>query len=232
MRQTQALLMGETIAVFSRKKYFTTILFTNGYLRRMDKIISHLSPLTSADLADQKQAMLAAIVATSDDAIISKTLDGVITTWNRAAEHIFGYGETEAVGRHISLIIPTERQAEEAYIIGQISQGKRVDHFETFRLTKDGRLIPISVSVSPIINSDGVIIGASKIARDISAQLTIQAENARLYEEVRALNEKKDEFIGLASHELKTPLTSISGYLQILSKMISDEKERLFLAKT
>jgi PAS domain S-box-containing protein len=182
--------------------------------------------------ADEKQAILAAIVSTSDDCIISKTLKGIITSWNPAATRMFGYTEAEAVGQHISLIIPTERLGEEEYIISQISSGNKIEHFETFRKTKDNRLVPISVSVSPVIDPAGNIIGASKIARDISAQLSIQKENARLYEEVKGLNEKKDEFIGLASHELKTPLTSIVGYLQILSKMITDKKGHLFVGKT
>lgn len=182
--------------------------------------------------ADEKQAVLAAIVETSDDAIVSKTLEGIITSWNKAAERMFGYTEQEAVGRHITLIIPPERLEEETYIIGEIIKGNRIDHFHTIRQAKDGQLIPISVSVSPITDETGTIIGASKIARDISEQLALQAERARHYEEVKALNARKDEFIGLASHELKTPLTSIGGYLDILSRMVSDEKGLLFLQKT
>ncbi|MES2277158.1 MAG: PAS domain S-box protein [Bacteroidota bacterium] len=188
------------------------------------------------DISEQKRAaerrgILAAIVDTSDDAILSKTLGGIITSWNKAAERMFGYTEAEVLGKHISIIIPPERLNEEDYIIGEIASGNRIDHFHTFRQAKDGRLIPISVSVSPIIDDNGRIIGASKIARDISEQVSLQEERARLYEQVSALNDKKDEFIGLASHELKTPLTSISGYLQILSHIVTDEKAQLFLEK-
>lgn len=189
-------------------------------------------PELNLSLAEQKQAMLSAIVANSDDTIISKTLQGMITSWNPAAERMFGYSEDEVFGRHISLIIPPDRLDEETYIIGQIAQGNRVDHFETIRVARNGRLIPISLSISPIKDRNGVVIGASKIARDISEQIAVQQENARLYEQVKALNDRKDEFIGLASHELKTPLTSISGYLQILSMMVTDEKSRQFLGKT
>ncbi|NNU33024.1 PAS domain S-box protein [Mucilaginibacter sp. S1162] len=181
---------------------------------------------------NEKQGMLAAIVDGSDDTIVSKTLDGIITSWNKAAERMFGYTEQEIIGKHISLIIPPERIREEAFIIGEIFNGRRVDHFQTIRQAKDGRQIPLSITVSPIVDGNGNIIGASKIARDISEHLSAQEEKARLFEQVKALNDKKDEFIGLASHELKTPLTSINGYLQLLSSLITDEKGKRFVDKT
>jgi len=350
---------------------------------------------------DEKTATLAAIIDTSDDTIVSKSLNGIIKSWNKSAERMFGYTEEEMIGKHISVIIPPTRIQEEEYIIGQIAQGKQVEHFETVRIAKNGTEIPLSISVSPVKDSNGNIIGASKIARDISTQKTaeetlkryadrleiinlmvktiseeldlnkilqkvtdlttqitgaqfgaffyntidvsgesymlytlsgapreafekfgmprntavfhttfsgkgivrvdditkdqrygqsaphfgmpeghlpvvsylavpvvsrsgevigglffghpdagkftaehetiiapiaaqaaIGLDNAKLYEEVKALNEKKDEFIGLASHELKTPLTSITGYLQILSRMNADEKVSRFVNKT
>ncbi|MFD2163969.1 PAS domain S-box protein [Paradesertivirga mongoliensis] len=357
--------------------------------------------LTYLKRADERQATLAAIVNTSDDAIISKTLDGIITSWNNAAEKTFGYTEAEVIGKHISLLIPDDRLNEEDVIIGKVSQGDKIDHFETVRKSKDGKEIPISLSVSPIKDSKGTVIGASKIARDVSAlkraleesernaanlkiintlgkeiaedldieailqkvtdattkltgaafgaffyntydqdgeaymlytlsgapkeafekfgmprntavfhatfsgegvvrvddittdprygksaphygmpmghlpvvsylampvktnsgevigglffghpeagkfskehedlvaaiasQASVSLANGKLYNEVVSLNAKKDEFIGMASHELKTPLTSISGYMQILQRLHPDEKSKSFISKT
>lgn len=352
-----------------------------------------------AELAE-KQARLAAIVNSTDDIIISKTLDGLITSWNPAAERAFGYTEAEAIGCHISIIIPKDRLKEEDYIISQIRKGEKIDHFETVRQGKRGNQLQLSLTVSPVVDENGQVIGASKIARDISAQLqaqeaakkyterleimnmvmssvseeldlnkilqkvtdatteltgakfgaffynkndeqgqsymlftlsgapreafekfgmprntavfhatfsgqgvvrvddirkdprygkndphygmpkghlqvvsylavpvvsrngsvigglffghpepgrfteeheslvtsiaaqaAISLDNAKLFEEVKALNDKKDEFIGLASHELKTPLATINGYLQILGRLINEEKSKNFLSK-
>ncbi len=182
--------------------------------------------------AAERQAVLAAIVDNSHDTILSKTLDGIITSWNKAAESMFGYSENEAIGQHISLIIPKDRIQEEAFIIGEVSQGRKVDHFQTIRRAKNGNLVPISLSVSPVMDETGKIIGASKIARDISTEQALQRQTEKLYEQLKELNAKKDEFIGLASHELRTPLASISGYLQILSQRITDEKNGTFVIKT
>jgi PAS domain S-box-containing protein len=114
------------------------------------------------------QALLAAIVESSDDAIITKDLDGRITSWNGGAQRIFGYTPEEIIGRPVSVLIPDDRQGEEADILARIRRGERVDHFDTIRRRKDGSLVPISLTISPIRTADGTIIGASKIARDIS----------------------------------------------------------------
>ncbi|MFI5158594.1 MAG: PAS domain S-box protein [Sphingobacteriales bacterium] len=162
-----------------------------------------------------KHARLAAIVSASDDTIVSKTLQGIITTWNAAAERMFGYTEAEVVGKHISLIIPPSRMNEEDFIIGQVKAGKKVDHFETVRVAKDGREVPISLTVSPIFDAEGTIIGASKIARDISE---------RQKDELR-----KSDFIGMVSHELKTPLTSLTALIQVAKSKLA-KSEDVFLA--
>jgi PAS domain S-box-containing protein len=360
-----------------------------------------LVDITAQKQGEEKQAILTAIVESSDDGIISKNLDGMITSWNAGAGRIFGYTEEEVLGKHISLLIPPALLSEEDMIIRNIRSGEMIDHFETVRLAKDGREIPISLTISPVKDKEGRITGASKIARDISdrlnaeqvvkrslyrlsilnsigkaisenldvqvvlqrvtdatteltgaafgaffyntidetgesymlytlsgapreafekfgmprntavfnatfsgegvvrvdditkdpryghntphhgmpeghlpvvsylavpvisssgtvigglffghpepaifteehedlvssiaSQSAIALDNAKLFEEVKALSAKKDEFIALASHELKTPLTTIKGYLQVLDRKEKDQANQLFIAKT
>ena len=196
---------------------------------------SRLGPLVSYG-----NAWLAAIIDSSDDAIVSKTLDGIITSWNRGAERIFGYSAEEAVGQHISLIIPKTRLSEEDQVLAAIRQGQRVDHFETMRQTKDGRLIHISLTVSPVRDSEDRIIGVSKVARDISERKRLE-EDARVMDrerraalaseqkaraEAEAINRGKDEFVTTLSHELRTPLNAIFGWVQLLRAGALDETAR------
>ncbi|SDG51476.1 PAS domain S-box-containing protein [Pedobacter terrae] len=138
--------------------------------------------------AEEKQAMLAAIIESSEDAIISKTLDGIITTWNKGAEHIFGYTESEAVGQPITILLPADRLSEEEAIIASLRRGEKVDHIQTIRKTKDGRLLNISLAVSPIKNRDGVVIGASKVARNITSQKESEKLIAKHVERLELLN--------------------------------------------
>jgi len=172
-----------------------------------------------------------AIVEGSDDAIISKTLDGVITTWNRGAEQIFGYSAAEMIGQSIAWIIPLDLLEEEQFIMAQLKQGRRVHHFETTRLARDGRRVPVSLTISPIHDARGVTIGASKVARDISERKRVEemareaAEGEReARREAERANRAKTDFLAVMSHEIRTPLTSISGFVNML--MSSDNLTR------
>jgi len=201
-----------------------------GEITATAEIISEVKPA----MPDTETAIrrLAAIVDSSDDAIISKTLQGVITSWNFGAEKIFKYTEQEAIGKHITILIPPELQKEEDAIIGKIRRGERLDHFETIRMTKNGERLNISLTVSPIINEKGEVVGASKIARDITEKVEIENQLKEYTKKLKELNSAKDEFIGMASHELKTPLTSINAYLQLLDRTVQNKQAKSFLAKT
>jgi PAS domain S-box-containing protein len=188
--------------------------------------------ITERKTAEEKQAMLAAIIDSSDDAIVSKNLNGIITSWNPGAEKIFGYKEPEVVGKHISLIIPERLLDEETHIISQIRNGKRVNHFETIRVRKDGREINVSITVSPVKDKRGKIIGASKIARDITEKVEFERQREMLTQKLQELNDYKDEFMAMASHELKTPLTVIKANLQILEHKMQQDDKLHFVNKT
>lgn len=134
---------------------------------------------------EQSRALLAAIVDSSDDAIITKNLDGIITSWNQGAQRIFGYTPQEAIGRSITILIPPDRLNEEPVILARIRRGERIRHYQTIRQAKNGAQLHISLTVSPIINSDGKIIGASKIARDIGQEVTARERVRQSEEEFR-----------------------------------------------
>jgi PAS domain S-box-containing protein len=188
--------------------------------------------VTEKKFSEEKQSILASIVSSSDDAIISKTLDGIITSWNHAAEKMFGHTEEEAIGKSITIIIPPERIQEEAVIIDNIRNGRKIDHFETVRMAKDGRRINISLTVSPLKNVKGEIIGASKVARDITDKIEAEKKQRLYTQQLQDLNTYKDEFMAMASHELKTPLTVISVNLQILKLKMGNDANIAFVEKT
>jgi hypothetical protein len=165
--------------------------------------------ITERKAADELAARLAAIVESSDDAIVSKDLQGTIKSWNAAAERLFGYTAQEAIGRSIRMLIPADRQGEEDEVLAAVRRGERVDHYETVRQGKDGTQIDISLTLSPVRDASGRVIGASKIARDISLRKRAEealAQSAKL----------KDEFLGLVSHELRTPIAIVVGNGDIL----------------
>lgn len=151
--------------------------------------VNTLVDITEEKARESKEAMLAAIIRSSEDAIISKTLAGTITTWNEAAERMYGYTEQEAIGRNITMIIPDDRMDEEIMIISKISRGENMEHFETIRKGKTGELIPVSLTISPIKDSRGIIIGASKIARDISKYKRSEERLQRYTEDLELLSQ-------------------------------------------
>ena len=170
------------------------------------------------------QARLAALVECCDDAIISKSIDGIVTSWNSGAERLFGYTAAESIGRSILAIVPPERRDEEMMILNRLCGGERISHFETQRLTKDGRVIDVSITVSPIRNHHGVIVGASKIVRAIGDKLRLEEQRERLLEAERHAREEaqkaslvKDEFLATLSHELRTPLAAIQAWGHLLA---------------
>src|SRR5581483_11199343 len=181
------------------------------------------------------QEMLAAIVASSDDAIVSKNLDGIIMSWNAGAERLFGYTVAEAIGRPILMLLPPDRVQEETDILATLVRGERIDHFETERLRKDGQRIDVSLSVSPLKDARGRIVGGAKIARDITARKRLDVEREELLAKERAArsaaeaaNRAKDAFLATISHELRSPLSPILAWARMLrtSALDPDKTQR------
>jgi PAS domain S-box-containing protein len=183
----------------------------------------NIRDITERRMEEAIRERLAAIVKSSDDAIISKDLNGIITTWNSAAEKMFGYLKEEIVGKPVALIVPPNRHAEESTILARVLRGESVYHFETARIRKDGTAIDVAVTISPIRDDDGKIIGASKIARDISelkrAIRDIRDLNAELEQRVvdrtaqlEAANRELEAFSYSVSHDLRAPLRHINGF--------------------
>jgi len=186
------------------------------------KMVTGFFKIAGGKNEQRSNDMLAAIIESSSDAIISKNLEGIITSWNQGAERIFGYKQNEAIGKSISIIIPETKLGEEKQIIERILKSERINHFETIRKTKEGREINVSLAVSPVKDKSGKIIGASKVARDITERTAVEQQ----------ISNYKDEFMAMASHELKTPLTVIKANLQILESVMRADDKICFVNNT
>jgi PAS domain S-box-containing protein len=185
---------------------------------------------------DEVRARLGAIVDSSFDAIVSKTLDGVITSWNHSAEQLFGYTAAEAIGQYIFLIIPPDRTAEEEDVLARLRRGERIEHFETIRQTKDGRRIPVELTVSPVRDSRGRIIGASKVARDISERMLAQEALRRAHDELDERVRERTAELLRTNESLRAEVAErerIEGQrMLLLARLaVAEESERRRLAR-
>jgi PAS domain S-box-containing protein len=212
----------EDLATFAATAY-ETLTLAGTPEQRARSLQEHETELERrrADLAaaDSLRARLAAIVESSDDAIISKDLEGVITSWNKGAERLFGYTADEVTGRSITLIIPRDRLHEEETILERLKQGLPIEHFETTRVRKDGTTVEVSLTVSPMKDASGRVIGASKTARDITDRKRADAE-------LREADRRKSEFLAILAHELRNPLAPIRNALEILRLTLDQKGER------
>lgn len=175
--------------------------------------------VTGRRMTDVMRYYMEALIEASSDAIVGKTLDGQVICWNKGAEQLYGFTAEEMLGKSIAVIMPSDRRHELEEIIQHICRGEHIERHETVRVRKDGTLIDVSLATSPIKDAGGILIGVAVIAHDIT-------ERKRIEKELREKEQRKDDFIGMASHELKTPITSIKAMTQLLQLRLEKEGNR------
>ncbi len=180
--------------------------------------VNVLIDITDRRRAELARAQLAAIVESSDDVIISKDLNGVIQSWNAAAQRLFGYTAEQTVGRHISLLIHPDRLDEEERILARLRAGQQVYHYDTVRVRSDGQPVHVSLTISPIRDESGQIVGASKIARDITDRKQAEERIYGLMAQLKEADRRKDEFLATLAHELRNPLAPLLSILEIMKR--------------
>jgi PAS domain S-box-containing protein len=191
--------------------------------------------LPRLSLHDAEQRM-SALVESAEDAILTKSLDGLIRSWNPGAERLLGYSPAQIIGRPITLLLPEDRYDEEAMILDRIRRGQRVAHFETIRRKQDGSLVDVSLTISPIRDHSGAIVGASKIMRDITERKRSESELRHRNRELAQLNADLDDFVYTASHDLRSPLTAVNSVVQWMLEddhsLSPESQQRLALIRT
>ncbi len=185
-------------------------------------VSSAIRDITERKKMEELRFRLAAIVDSSDDAIIGRTLEGVITSWNRGAEQIFGYSAEEVIGKSMALLLPPGARDEQSHILERLARGERIEPFDTVRRTKDGRNLDVSVAVSPIRDAAGNVVGAAKVARDITERKRFEESLARAKERAEGASHELEAFSYSVAHDLRGPLRGIDGFSQALLEDYSD----------
>jgi PAS domain S-box-containing protein len=190
-------------------------------------VVNFFHDISERKQAERSTALLAAIVDSSDDAIVSKNLDGMITSWNRGAERLFGYSSEEAIGQNIRLIIPPDRRSEEEELLARLRRGERIDHFETVRLRKDGTALDISVTISPLKNAAGRVIGASKVGRDISERKRTEARLKDLHDDLELRVSERTAELQEKNRELMKQTDVVRDLSGRLLQIQDEERRRI-----